>query len=57
VLLILALVAMVVASFLVTTVISTVMAEHRHQIGAMKALGATRVDVLRIYLGMAVIYG
>lgn len=57
VLLILSLVAMVVASFLVTTVVSTVMAEHRQQIGAMKALGATRVDVLRIYLGMAVIYG
>jgi putative ABC transport system permease protein len=57
VLLILALVAMVVASFLVTTVISNVMAEHRHQIGAMKALGATRVDILKIYLGMAVVYG
>ncbi len=57
VLLILALVAMVVASFLVTTVISNVMSEHRQQIGAMKALGATRIDVLKIYLGMAVVYG
>jgi ABC-type lipoprotein release transport system permease subunit len=57
VLVILALVAMTVASFLVTTVISTVVAEQHAQIGAMKALGATRGDILRIYLGMAFTYG
>ncbi len=57
VLMILAVVAMTVASVLVTTVISTIVVEQRHQIGAMKALGATRRDVLRIYLGMALVYG
>ena len=57
VLMILAAVAMTVASVLVTTVITTIVAEQRQQIGAMKALGATRTDILRIYLGMALIYG
>lgn len=57
VLLILSIVAMIVASFLVTTVISTIMAEQRQQIGAMKALGATRWDILFIYLGIALCYG
>ena len=38
---ILAIVAMIVANFLVTNVINTVIAEQREQIGAMKAIGAT----------------
>lgn len=57
VLTIVAIVAMVVASFLVTNVISTVMSEQRRQIGAMKAIGATRLDLLIIYLGTALVYG
>ena len=57
VLVILAVVAMTVSSFLVTNVISTIVSEQRQQIGAMKALGATRWDILRIYLGMAFLYG
>ncbi len=57
VLMILAVVAMIVANFLVTNVISTVVAEQRQQIGAMKALGATGKDVLLIYLGLAFAYG
>lgn len=57
VLTILAIVAMVVANFLVTNVISSVVAEQRQQIGAMKALGATERDVLIIYLGLAFAYG
>lgn len=57
VLFILAVVAMVVASFLVINVITTIMAEQRRQIGAMKALGATRWDILFMYLGTAFGYG
>lgn len=57
VLMILAIVAMIVANFLVTNVISTVVAEQRQQIGAMKAIGATGKDVLIIYLGLALAYG
>jgi putative ABC transport system permease protein len=57
VLTILAVVAMVVACFLVVDVVSTIIAEQHAQIGAMKALGATRWDVLRMYLGMAFAYG
>lgn len=57
VLFILAMVAMVVASFLVINVITTIMAEQRRQIGAMKALGATRWDILFMYLGTAFGYG
>jgi putative ABC transport system permease protein len=57
VLVILALVAMAVASVLVITVIGTVVSEQRFQIGAMKALGAGRSDILRIYLGISFVYG
>jgi ABC-type antimicrobial peptide transport system permease subunit len=57
VLVVLALVAMAVSSVLVITVISTVVSEQRYQIGAMKALGANRLDILRMYLGMALVYG
>lgn len=57
VLTILAIVAMIVANFLVTNVINTVIAEQREQIGAMKAIGATWKDVLIMYLGLAFAYG
>jgi len=57
VLMILAIVAMIVSNFLVTNVISTVVAEQRQQIGAMKALGATEFDIMLIYLGLAFAYG
>ncbi len=57
VLVILAVVAMIVSSFLVTNMISTMVSEQRKQIGAMKALGGTQTDILRIYLGMAFLYG
>jgi putative ABC transport system permease protein len=57
VLVVLALVAMAVSSVLVITVISTVVSEQRYQIGAMKALGADRRDILFMYLGMALVYG
>lgn len=57
VLLILGVVALVVASFLVTTVIVTIVAEQRQQIGALKALGASRGNILTIYLGIVAVYG
>jgi ABC-type antimicrobial peptide transport system permease subunit len=57
VLTILAVIALLVSSFVVTDVIGSVIAEQRKEIGAMKALGATRWDVLAIYLGMALTYG
>ena len=56
-LVILSIMALVVASFLVTNVISSIVAEQHQQIGAMKALGATRYDILVIYLGIAFLYG
>ncbi|WP_324393420.1 ABC transporter permease [Aggregatilinea sp.] len=54
---ILGVVAMIVSSFLVTNVISTVITEQRRQIGAMKALGATTMDIFVIYIGTALAYG
>jgi putative ABC transport system permease protein len=53
----LALLAMLVSSFLVVTVISTIVIEQRRQIGVMKSLGATRADNFRMYAGIAVMYG
>lgn len=53
----LAILAMLVSSFLVVTVISTIVIEQRRQIGVMKSLGATRADNYAMYAGVAVIYG
>lgn len=53
----LGIVAMLISGFLVTNVMNTVIVEQRRQIGAMKSLGATFIDNLRIYAGMALIYG
>lgn len=50
-------VAMLVCSFLVFNVISTIVAEQRHQIGVMKSLGASRWDSFSIYAGIALTYG
>jgi len=54
---VLALVAVMVAGFLVTNVINTIIAEQRNQIGVMKSIGATRLDNVLIYGGMALSYG
>ena len=54
---ILAILAMLVSSFLVVTVISTIVIEQRRQIGVMKSLGATRADNFTMYAGIAVVYG
>jgi putative ABC transport system permease protein len=53
----LAIVAMLVSSFLVVTVVTTIVIEQRRQIGIMKSMGATRFDNFRIYAGIAVMYG
>jgi putative ABC transport system permease protein len=53
----LAIIAMLVSSFLVVTVISTIVIEQKRQIGVMKSMGATRWDNFRMYAGMAVMYG
>ncbi|MBI5929011.1 MAG: ABC transporter permease [Chloroflexi bacterium] len=57
ILMIISVVTMVVTSFLVTNVVGIIVTEQRRQIGAMKAIGATRLDILRIYGGLALTYG
>lgn len=52
-----ALIALITSSFLVVNTVSTVVAEQRGQIGAMKAVGATTGIVMRVFLGMALAYG
>lgn len=54
---ILAGVAMVVSGFLVVNIISAIVVEQKRQIGVLKSLGATRLDVFRMYAGIALVYG
>jgi putative ABC transport system permease protein len=49
--------AMIVSGFLITNIINTIIVEQRQQIGVMKSLGATRLDNLLMYVGIALIYG
>ncbi len=49
--------AMIVSGFLVTNIINTIVTEQRQQIGVMKSLGATRLDNLLMYIGIALSYG
>jgi putative ABC transport system permease protein len=49
--------AMLVASFLAVTVVSTIITEQKRQIGVMKSLGAKRLDNFLIYTGLAAGYG
>jgi putative ABC transport system permease protein len=53
----LAMTALVVSGFLVINVISSIVVEQKRQIGVMKALGATRLDNITIYTGIALLYG
>lgn len=53
----LAIMAMLVSCFLVITVLMTIVAEQRRQIGVMKALGASRFDNFLMYAGIALTYG
>ncbi len=49
--------ALVLSGFLVTNTIVTVMAAETRQIGTMKAVGATRWMVMRLYLSLVLGYG
>lgn len=49
--------ALVLSGFLVTNTIVTVMASETRQIGTMKAVGATRWMVMRLYLSLVLGYG
>jgi len=53
----LAIVAMLVSGFLVLNVINNLVVEQQRQIGVMKSLGATRVEIGVIYAGIALVYG
>ncbi len=53
----LAVAALIVSGFLVINVISAIVVEQKRQIGLMKALGASRWDNIRIYSGIAFVYG
>jgi putative ABC transport system permease protein len=53
----LALMAMIVSGFLIVNIINTIVVEQRQQIGVMKSLGATRLDNLLVYIGIALSYG
>lgn len=53
----LAVVALVVAGFLVFNVINAMVLEQRRQIGVLKALGATWLDNVLMYAGIAFMYG
>lgn len=53
----LAVIALVMSSFSVTNVINKIVREQKYQIGLMKAIGASRSDLIFIYMGIAFIYG
>ncbi|MBN1201894.1 MAG: ABC transporter permease [Anaerolineae bacterium] len=54
---VLGVVSMVVSAFLLVNVINTIVIEQKQQIGVLKSLGASRLDVLFMYTGMAFVYG
>lgn len=53
----LAIVALAVAAFLVINVVNALVIEQREEIGVMKSLGATRLEVFLIYAGVVAVYG
>ncbi|MBZ0308909.1 MAG: ABC transporter permease, partial [Anaerolineae bacterium] len=53
----LAITALMVSGFLVINVISAIVIEQKRQIGVMKSLGASRMDTMLIYSGVALAYG
>lgn len=53
----LAVVAIIVASFLISNNIVAIISEQYRQIGILKAIGATRLDIFSMYLGIAAVYG
>ena len=53
----LALIALVMASFSVVNVINKIVREQKQQIGLLKAMGASRIELVWIYMGIAFLYG
>ncbi len=53
----LAMIALLVSGFLVANVISSLLTEQRSQLGILKTLGGSRMDLYVIYLGIAASYG
>ncbi len=49
--------SLALSAFLVVNTVSAVLAQQVSQIGMMKAVGATAGRVMRVYLGMVLIYG
>ena len=45
------------SGFLIVNVVNAILARQVRQIGVMKAVGATLIDITRIYLAMTLIYG
>ncbi len=53
----LAVIALIVSGLLILNVVSSIISEQRQQIGIMKSLGATGLDIFYVYAGVAVMYG
>jgi ABC-type antimicrobial peptide transport system permease subunit len=53
----LAMLALLAAGFLVLNVVSSIVTEQKNQVGILKAMGASRPDILVIYGGIALVYG
>lgn len=53
----LALIALIVSGFLVVNVITSIIVEQKRQIGVMKSMGATYMDNVLMYCGIAFMYG
>lgn len=53
----LAMLALFASGFLVLNVIISIIIEQKNQIGTLKTLGASRLDIIFIYAGIALVYG
>lgn len=53
----LAVLALLMSGFSVVNIINKIVREQKTQIGLLKAMGATRLDLITIYIGIAFIYG
>lgn len=53
----LAVLALLMSGFSVVNIINKIVREQKNQIGLLKAMGATRLDLIIIYIGIAFIYG
>jgi len=56
-LLVMALMALALSVFLVVTTVSAILIQHTRQIGIMKAIGARRSQIARLYFGLVFLFG